>query len=155
MTGNVLGEAQWKWLENELRNSTANLNILCSSVQVISNEHGYEKWGNFPNERKRLFDLLVKTQPKNLMIVSGDRHMAEISKMDIKGLPYPLYDFTSSGLTHTRSGTSENNMHRVGDMFVKKNFGILKVKWNGPNPIVNMEIRGQQNHLYQEMEVKY
>ena len=102
MDGQMLGEVQWKWLEKELRNSTADLNILCSSVQVLADDHGFEKWGNFPNERKRLLRLIVATKPKNLLILSGDRHMAEISKMHLEGLPYPLYDFTSSGMTHIR-----------------------------------------------------
>lgn len=155
MQGDMLGEKQWAWLENELRNSTANLNILCSSVQVIADDHGYEKWGNFPNARKRLLGTIAKTKPRNLMIISGDRHMAEVSKMDMVGLPYPLYDFTSSGLTHIRSGTSETNRYRVGDMIVKRNFGVLKIHWNGENPIVTMQVRGLQNELFQEIVVKY
>ncbi len=153
--GDMLGEAQWAWLENELRNSPAKLNILCSSIQVIADDHGHEKWGNFPNCRKRLLNLIVKTQPKNLLILSGDRHMAEISRMDLQGLPYPLYDFTSSGLTHIRSGTSETNRYRVGDLIIKKNFGMLKVWWENGRPIVSMQIRGLNNELFQETVVKY
>ena len=154
-TGDMLGEAQWAWLENELKNSKANLNIISTSIQVVADEHTHEKWGNFPNCRKRLLSLIVKTQPKNLMILSGDRHMAEISKMDITGLPYPLYDFTSSGMTHIRSGTSENNRYRVGDMILKKNFGLLKIQWNNDRPVVTMQVRGLQNELFQETVVKY
>jgi len=155
MDGQMLGEQQWKWLENELRSSTANLNILCSSVQVIADDHGYEKWGNFPNERKRLLSLITHTKPKNLLILSGDRHMAEVSKMQLEGLPYPLYDFTSSGLTHIRSGLVESNRFRIGDMIVKKNFGVLKISWNGNRPIVSLQARGQQNELFQEIVVRY
>lgn len=55
--------------------------------------------------------------------------MAEVSKMELEGLPYPLYDFTSSGITHIRSGTSETNKFRVGDIIVK-NFGLLKIQWD-------------------------
>lgn len=153
--GDMLGEAQWKWLENELKNSQANLNILCSSVQVIADDHGFEKWGNFPNARKRLLQLIVKTKPKNLLILSGDRHMTEFSKMDLTGLPYPLYDFTSSGMTHIRSGNTEPNKFRVGDMIVKKNFGVLKIYWVNDKPVVNMQARGQKNELLQELTVKY
>lgn len=153
--GQMLGEAQWAWLEKELRNSRANLNLLCSSVQVIADDHGHEKWGNFPNERKRLLKLITNIKPKNLLILSGDRHMAEISKMQLEGLPYPLYDFTSSGMTHIRSGTSEVNKFRVGDMILKKNFGLLKIRWEADKPIVTMEVRGQQNEMYQEVTVRY
>lgn len=155
MDGDMLGEKQWRWLEQELKNSKANLNILCSSVQVIADDHGHEKWGNFPNQRKRLLSLIVKTQPKNLLILSGDRHMTEVSKMDIQGLPYPLYDFTSSGMTHVRSGDKEANRYRVGDMVVKRNFGIVKISWNGEKPVVALQSRGPGNELYQEIMVKY
>jgi len=155
LDGTMLGEAQWIWLEKELRNNPANLTLLCSSVQVLADEHGYEKWGNFPNERKRLLKLIATTKPKNLVILSGDRHMAEISKVHLEGLPYPLYDFTSSGITHVRSGLSEVNKLRVGDMIVKKNFGLLKIRWEGDKPVVSMEVRGQQNEMYQEVTVRY
>lgn len=155
MTGDVLGETQWKWLENELKNSQANLNILCSSVQVVADDHGHEKWGNFPNARKRLLSLIARVKPKNLFILSGDRHMTEVSKMDLQGLPYPLYDFTSSGMTHIRSGTSEPNKYRVGEMIVKKNFGVLKIYWVNDRPVVTMQARGPKNELYQEITVKY
>ncbi len=155
MEGQMLGEQQWKWLEKELISSTANLNILCSSVQVIADDHGYEKWGNFPNERKRLLSLITHTKPKNLLILSGDRHMAEVSKMQLEGLPYPLYDFTSSGMTHIRSGLVESNRFRVGDMIVKKNFGVLKISWIGDKPVVSLQARGQQNELFQEIVVRY
>jgi alkaline phosphatase D len=154
-TGDMLGEAQWAWLESELKNSKANLNIISTSIQVLADEHGHEKWGNFPNCRKRLLSLIVKTHPKNALVISGDRHMAEISKMDITGLPYPLYDFTSSGMTHIRSGTTEANKLRVGDMIVKKNFGLLKIQWNNDKPTVTMQVRGLQNELFQEVVVKY
>ncbi|MCC6462399.1 MAG: alkaline phosphatase family protein [Saprospiraceae bacterium] len=153
--GDVLGETQWKWLENELKSSKANLNILCSSIQILADEHGHEKWGNFPSARKRMLQLILKTKPKNLLILSGDRHMAEISKMDLQGLPYPLYDFTSSGLTHIRSGTSEANKMRVGEMILKKNFGVLRVTWENDRPIVVMQVRGAQNELYEEQVVRY
>jgi alkaline phosphatase D len=155
MNGDVLGDAQWKWLENELKNSTANLNVLCSSIQVIADDHGHEKWGNFPNQRKKLLALIASTKPKNLLILSGDRHMAEVSKMQLEGLPYPLYDFTSSGMTHLRSGTEEVNHFRVGEMILKKNFGVLKVSWNGEKPIVALQARGQLNELFQEIVVRY
>lgn len=153
--GDILGEEQWAWLEHELTDSPARLHLLCSSIQVLPNEHGHEKWGNFPTSRKRLFQLIVKTQPANLMILSGDRHMAEISKLDIAGLPYPLYDFSSSGLTHIRNSQIEPNRMRVGDMILKRNFGLLKIQWDGNSPIITMEVRGLQNELFLQEVVRY
>ena len=47
--GSMLGEIQWQWLEEELNSSRANFNIIVSSIQFLSNEHGFETWGNMKN----------------------------------------------------------------------------------------------------------
>jgi alkaline phosphatase D len=154
-TGTMLGDIQWTWLEKELEQSDAQLNILCSSVQVISGDHGYDTWGNFPKERRRLLGLIDRVKPKNLVVLSGDRHMAEVSKMKLPNLPYALYDFTSSGMTHIRSSDTEVNKFRFGDMILQRNFGVLKIDWSKPQPEVSMQARGKGNTLYQEVLVKF
>ena len=98
--GTVLGETQWKWLEEELKNSKADFNVIVSSIQVLSNEHGFECWGNFPHEADRLERLIAASKANGVMILSGDRHISEFSSTTIMGMDYPLIDFTSSGLTH-------------------------------------------------------
>jgi len=129
-TGDILGEQQWEWLANQLDTTTADVNIIGSSIQVIAEEQGYEKWANFPKSRQRLFDLIQKTKAANALIISGDRHIAELSKVTIDDLPYPLYDFTSSGFTHTwNEAWEEPNQHRVGEMVIAKNYGLIKIDW--------------------------
>ena len=82
--------------------------------------------------------------------------MAEVSKIQLEGLPYPLYDFTSSGMTHSHSGSEEANRYRVGGMVLKKNFGVLKIIWNGEKPVVALQARGQLNELlFPEIVIKY
>ena len=126
--GTVLGDAQWEWLEAELTDPAADYTLLVSSVQFLSNKHGFECWGNFPNEVDRLEQLLVKTQPKNLMIISGDRHISEISSKQVAGLPYDLVDATSSGLTHAYSAfKGEENPFRISKVVATESFGILKL----------------------------
>ena len=50
---------------------------------------------NMPAERRnRLFKLLGDTRAAGVIIVSGDRHLAELSMIDA-GIGYPLYDLTS------------------------------------------------------------
>jgi alkaline phosphatase D len=151
-TGDMLGEEQWKWLEKELKESDAALNIIGSSIQFIAEDHGYEKWANFPAARQRLIQLLSKVKPKNTFLISGDRHIAEISKMKIPELPYELYDFTSSGLTHTWSPGMETeiNTHRVGDLVIQKTFGLLVIDWGQSQPKVHLQIHGNKNTFYGE-----
>ncbi len=146
---NLLGDEQWSWLESELKHSKASINIIVSSIQVIPEEHRFEKWANHPTDRQRLFDLLKQTQPKNTVIISGDRHIAEISKLDIEGFG-PLVEITSSGLTHAyTSFTSEENKHRVGKVNPVLNFGIINIDWNAYSPMLKMEIRGEGNKQLQ------
>jgi alkaline phosphatase D len=154
--GDILGDAQWAWLENELKRSDAQLHIIASSFQFLSNDHLFEKWGNFPKARQRMLDLLVKLKPANTLFVSGDRHIAEISKLNLPGLGYPLYDFTSSGLTHTWSEPwVENNSLRVGELVIQKNFGVIEVEWGKKGPTVTMQARGKGNVVFAEERVAF
>ena len=79
-TADILGAEQWAWLEHELATSTADINLIGSGIQVIANEHPFEKWDELPQARARFFDLIAKTKPRNLIILSGDRHLGEISR---------------------------------------------------------------------------
>jgi alkaline phosphatase D len=145
----ILGEEQWAWLEKQLKGSKASIHILNSSIQVISAQHRFEKWANFPTARKRLFDLIVRSGAKGVLIISGDRHIAEVSRIELEGLPYPLYDLTSSGLTHTwNAARPEENRYRVGDLIVKRNFGLIRIDWGGKRPAVRFEVRGHGGEVY-------
>lgn len=149
--GTVLGETQWQWLEDELTNSTADIHLIGSSYQLIPNDHGYEKWGNFPNERKRFFELITKTKPARPIILSGDRHIAEFSKIHLDGLEQPLYEFTSSGLTHSWNiSRQEENANRVGDLMIEKNFGIIEIQHDGENIQIKLIAYGSQNKVIGE-----
>ncbi|MFZ6012247.1 MAG: alkaline phosphatase D family protein [Bacteroidota bacterium] len=157
LQGDVLGETQWAWLENELKTSDAKVNIINSSIQVLSEEHRFEKWGNFPSARKRLLQLIATSKIKGIVIIiSGDRHIAEISKIELPNLPYPLIDFTSSGLTHTWDQYwQESNRYRQGDLIVQKNFGIIEIAWGNKNPLIKFQVRGKSDKIYLEKEIQY
>ena len=147
--GTVLGNAQWKWLEKELQNSDAQFNVIVSSIQFLSDKHGFEAWGNFPHEIEKLEKLIVSTKVKGTFIISGDRHIATFSSKNVTGLSYPLVDFTSSGLTHTYASFSgEENPYVKGQVIKDINFGLLKFDFE--NNKVIMQIRGKDNKLLQE-----
>lgn len=137
----ILGEAQWRWLEAQLR-QPANLRVIASSIQVVSEFHGAEKWMNFPGERKRLYNLLRETKATGVIFLSGDRHFADLSMMD-GGLGYPIYDLTSSGLTqgYDKWRPLQDNPQRVAGMSFDDNFGLIDIDWNVTDPIVSLQIR--------------
>jgi len=150
----MLGENQWKWLEKTLYNSTAQFNVIISSIQFLSFEHGYESWGTMPKEVEKMINLIVVSKAKGVVFLSGDRHIAEISKRDIKGLDYPLIDFTSSGMTHSyETFKGETNAYRFTDVVAYKNFGLLTFDIEANS--IQMEIRGEENQLFTSVEVNY
>lgn len=154
--GDVLGEQQWAWLEKELKNSDASLNIIGSSIQFLSSEHAFEKWANFPKARKRMLDLIARIKPANTLFISGDRHIAEISRLTLPDVKYPVYDFTSSGLTHTWDQPwEEKNSLRVGDLVIRKNYGLIKVNWTKKGPVVTLQARGNHGALFAEEKIDF
>jgi len=154
-TGDILGEAQWAWLEEELRDNSVSLFLIGSGIQFLPEDHGYEKWANFPKARQRFFDLLVATQPSRTLLMSGDRHLAELSQMEIEGLPYPLYEITASGMTHSWEEAEELNRYRQGPLVTLKNFGMLQLDWEGESPEVTVEVRGLGNEVYLSQTLKW
>jgi len=123
----LLGEVQWKWLEQQLQ-VPADVRIIASSIQVLAYEKGMENWGNVPHEQKHLFELLKKHQANHTFAISGDVHFTEISKQNIGG--YPFYDFTSSGMSHVSSGWSQaTNSFRVGESKAVVNAGMIEIDW--------------------------
>ncbi|MEM9856649.1 MAG: alkaline phosphatase D family protein [Bacteroidota bacterium] len=149
LEGDILGEVQWQWLENELTHSDAQLNILISGIQILAQEHNYEKWSNFPKSRTRLLEMIENIKPAPTLFISGDRHIAELSKLESDQLLYPLYDFTCSGLTHTWSHPSEeHNSLREGELIIQKNYGVLEIDWKNNSPKVTFLIKGNEGAEY-------
>ena len=151
--GTLLGEIQWQWFENQLKDSNADYHIIMSSIQVWSDEHGWETWGNFPHEVEKLKELLNTFTPSKLIILSGDRHISEFSSQKLETYDYPIFDFTSSGLTHAYTKfTSEENSDRVGKVIAEESFGVLKYDFD--NNHVIMEMRNEDGVL-QEHKLKF
>ena len=153
--GDILGEAQWQWLTQELTQSDAQVNIIGSSIQVIAEDHGWEKWANFPEARQRLFNLIADAQAQGVVLLSGDRHIGEISRLNVPNLSYPLYDITSSGLTHTYEQADGENQYRVSDLITSLNFGLIKIDWNKKPVSVTYQIVGEEEKVFAEKQVRY
>ncbi len=148
-TVTLLGEEQWAWLGEQLR-QPAEVRIVASSIQVVAEDHGWEKWTNMPHERQRFFDLLKETGAAGVVVISGDRHLGEIS-LHTEAIGYPLYDVTTSGLTQSRSGfrgVSEPNRHRIGTMFWGNNFGLIEIDWDAePSPRIRLQLRDEEGDV--------
>ncbi len=135
----LLGDAQWKWLEKCLR-KPADLRIVCSSIQFGHEYNGWESWTLLPAEQSRMVKLINETRANGLIFISGDVHWGEISKRT-EGLPYPIFDVTSSGLNRDWA-TIEANHFRVGNPYREHNYGRLRIDWKAQDPVLSMDIVG-------------
>lgn len=145
--GDMLGSRQWKWLETSLSTSSADVNIIVSSIQVSTTNPVVESWGHFPIAKDRLFTLFQKYDPSGLLLLSGDVHHAEISEIHFKradGTSGKWFEITSSGLTHTCRDSlltryicplmlNTYKDHRAGhsNYFMERNFGLLNISGYG------------------------
>lgn len=150
----MLGDEQWKWLAEELR-KPAELRLLITSIQAIPDEHGWEKWGNLPKERKRLLDC-IRDNATGVILLSGDRHLSEISLLppETDGGPfYPLYEVTSSGLNQTGLPEEDNRFRVDGtDIYNQPNFGLIEVDWQPEDPSIKLEIRDDKGKVVSELK---
>ena len=112
--GDFLGEEQWAWLIEELK-SDVDLVLLGSSIQVFPTDKLTEEvWGMFLAARERLLSAMLNARSSNVIVLSGDVHYAEVSKIRCswqesvnenidqnKRISMTFWELTSSGLTHT------------------------------------------------------
>lgn len=127
----ILGAAQWAWLENELA-KPADLRLVVSSYQLVVDGHGWERWGLFPAERQRFYDVVRRTRANGVVIVSGDRHRAGIYR-ELNAGGYPIYELTSSSMnlsTAWKNLKEEAGPNRLGPSYRKDNVGIVTFDWD-------------------------
>ena len=135
----MLGEEQWAWLEEQLRRP-ADLRLLVSTVQVLAQGHGWERWGLIPSELRRLHALVAATAAEGVVILSGDRHAGGVYRLaaGATGVGYDLVEVTASSLTHSYRTTAPDEPAggeeaacgvREGPLVRENHFGTVEVDW--------------------------
>ncbi len=151
-TRTLLGQAQWTWLEQVLR-EPADVRIIGSSIQVVAREHGWECWGNFPHELDRLYRLIDETQASGVVLLSGDRHLGEISKDEDDRVPYPMWDLTASGFNEGQRDIEEPNRYRLGGVHRRSHFGSIVIDWAGDDTRLTLKLIGDEGQTIEAQEV--
>ena len=139
----ILGDDQWSWFENELKKESDFL-IIFSSIQIIPEDHIYEKWANFPLERDRIFNILEKNKSKTLL-VSGDRHRGGLYKKN------DIFEITASSLNKPGSFSFESDKYLIGETYPQENYGILEIH----NDTINVKIKDISGKTLNSVSLKY
>jgi len=131
----LLGEEQWNWLEKELQ-IPSDIKIIGTGTQFGIEWNGYEAWANFPHEKRRMLDLIKRTKANGVLFISGDVHYSEISREETDF--YPIFDFTSSGLSSTWKFATPNK-NRIEGPIMDNHFGLITIQWKDEDTEITME----------------
>jgi alkaline phosphatase D len=146
----MLGALQWQWFEKELNSSTAQINIIASGSQFLANRPTTDRWEQYPKSQKKMYEIIKTSRKPGIMFLSGDIHCSEMSVNSSSDLNYPIYDFTSSGLTHSHlSPKIYKNSYKIQKAVCSLNYGLITIKWTDPISI-KVEMKDIQNFTSQE-----
>ncbi len=152
---NVLGESQWKWLEDQLQ-KPADIRIIVTPIQLIADGHHWEAWRVMPAERERLYRLLSSSSANGVIIVSGDRHSAAIYALT-EFEPYPLYELTTSSLnvpltSFVMNPIDEPGPHRLIKPYYESNYGLIDIDWDTGQ--LSMMLMDEASQLIAEQTIR-
>jgi alkaline phosphatase D len=150
-----LGDAQIDWLIDAMTFSKAPFKIIACGGQVINNARFYENYAAYPVERRKLIDRITAAKIPGVIFLSGDRHHAELSKLERPGT-YPLYDLTTSPLTagiHS-PGNEPNTLRVEGTLFNAHNFALLKLSGKGKDRVMKIQLMNNSGQLVWEKELR-
>ena len=138
----ILGKEQWTWLEKEL-DSNFDYLFIFSSIQIIPEDHGFEKWSNFPNDRTKLLKILEKYKDRTILF-SGDRHRSGIYKRN------GIIEITSSSMNKPGSSFFETDKYLIGETYPQENYSVLKIL----NDDINIDIKDKHGEILNSISLK-
>ena len=116
----MLGDAQFEWLLDGLRNSTATFKVLASGSTLQASSG--DGWRIYDFSRNRLYNAVNDNGIDGVIYLSGDVHSSSIQVHEAPG--YPLVEVISSGIAN--SGT--------------KSFATLSFDTSADDPTVRVRI---------------
>jgi alkaline phosphatase D len=94
----LLGDQQWEWLKDALRNSNAPFKILASGI-IWDDKENAEKddWHTYAHEREALFGFIRAEKISGVVLLGGDIHVSRVLRYGTTDqVGYPLYQFITS-----------------------------------------------------------
>jgi alkaline phosphatase D len=92
------GNAQMKWLKNQLVNSNAPFKIIANGTPILNTYNKYDCMVHYQNEFNELINFIIDEQISGVLFLTGDRHHSEIVGRKLAD-SYTTYDIVSSSLT--------------------------------------------------------
>ena len=164
--GDMLGQHQWEWLEEELKHDEARVTLIGSGTQILPDDRIFpEQW--YIESKNKLIELIKKYKLSGVILLSGDVHYAEIMSHPCRErIGFDLHEFTSSGLTHSITNTvpiAEKIIDSIYpetydtdvDRYFERNFGLVRISFEGEKPQVHLELRNYYGIKVLELNIDY
>lgn len=154
----VLGKQQAAWLKDALAASNAVFKFICIGMQAINPVSTKECFYKTTTEYKELIDFIIQQRISGVLFISGDRHHAELMKVQEDGL-YPMYDFTTSPLTMYPIKIGKNskeykNPYKIqGTYYPSYNYGKIKLYGNFDDRKCLFELKNKQGKTVWKYEI--
>jgi alkaline phosphatase D len=132
----ILGKEQLEWLKNALASSKARFKFIVMGGQFLNSARRFETYSNygFAKERLEILDFIYDQGLENVIFLTGDRHMSEISMYDPSNGNPVIYDLTCSPFTSgpNTHAWKEINVFRIpGSLIMQRNFAKVEIKGQG------------------------
>lgn len=148
----MLGARQWAWLGAELA-KPAEIRLVVSSVQVLAEGHGFERWGNLPRERERLIQLIKSSGARGVVLLSGDRHMGALYNRSL-GAGRILPEITSSSLNRSYGPSQDGQTPELLTApYHPENYGVIEIDWGGRT--LRLSLKGLDGKTVETLALKF
>lgn len=148
----VLGKTQLSWLKNELLQSKATFKFICIGMQALNPVSSMECLYKSEMEYRELIAFIKQQHITGILFISGDRHHAELMKIEEQDL-YPLYDFTTSPLTMypvklSKKSLEFKNPYKVANTyFPSYNYGKIGISGDSANRKCTIELKDKDGNI--------
>jgi alkaline phosphatase D len=96
----ILGDAQFKWLVEGLKNSQAKFKVIASGSTLYHSKG--DGWRIFTSDRHRLFDSIRENAVSGVIYLSGDVHNSLVwEHPESERVGYPFVEVISSGIANS------------------------------------------------------
>ena len=155
----MYGAAQMDWLRRALTASNAPFKLVAGGGQFFNPVSRYETWAKFPDEQQAFLRWLDGSKVSGVMLLSGDRHFAELVRVERAAGRYPLYELTTSPLTARavpKPDEAERNHPSVvpGTFINERNFALLTVSGPRTDRQLRIELNDGRGRKLWDWQVK-
>ncbi|XAH24713.1 alkaline phosphatase D family protein [Xylophilus sp. GW821-FHT01B05] len=143
----MFGPTQMRWLQGALLSSRARFKLVAGGSQFWNKTSRFDCLTHYPAEEARLRNWLEARKIPGVVFLSGDRHFAQLLRIERPGL-YPLYELTTSALTSSPpakidQAELDNPDLAPGTLYPQRNYAVITA--SGPAKARELRIELKSN----------